>query len=159
MELHKIPDIRKIIAGISFLLLAIVITNHLDYKLFLYPTTDSGIRNMKPAGEITRGRIYIQELRLRKNYLYAIDLFTENWGRENHNLNEYAIFSEENSLLYSGSFSSENAKHKGYTRINFHKRIRIGKGKKIYLCLSSADGSSSDNISVGTDSLDSSGKA
>jgi uncharacterized membrane protein len=105
----------------------------------------------KPAGPVVEGASLIQEFRAEKNYLYGFDIVLATWARHNTNLNEIRVVNDRFQILYSRKFSSADVVDNAPFQVRFAKGIHTGKGKLLYLCLYSPDGTELNNITAWTD--------
>ena len=85
---------------------------------------------------------------LSKEYLNGLEIRFATMGKVNTNSNILLVLDSNYNLLHQENFSSEVIEDTKYHAFQFKESMKAGKGNKIYICLFSKDGDSSNCIHV-----------
>jgi uncharacterized membrane protein len=149
---------KRTIIAIGFFVVACLVIEFSNISLNLTPTSKVFVRNNIPIGPIIKGKVFVQEIKLQKDYISAIDILVATWARTNDNLNRILIYDTAQNLISSKTFSSEKLTDNSYLRVNMNKSVFIGKGNKLLLYVYSPDGNTKNNITIWSDTTSTWGK-
>ena len=138
---------KYLLFGLGFFCLSILVLILYEPKIpFLSITQGSGSRYPYLYEPVMKQFIGIQELTLKKNYLNGIEIMFGTKGRENTNTNNLLVLDSNFNVLYKETFSSKVIIDAHYMPFRFNESQKVVKGSKIYICLFSKDGDSSNCI-------------
>jgi alginate O-acetyltransferase complex protein AlgJ len=120
-------------------------------------TQQTGFTNTRPAGHITPDTTLIQEIRVKKEYIYGIELYLATWSRLNSNTSEVAILDSNLNVLFRKKIRSPDVKDNSYFPVLFGKALKTGEGGRIFICISSHDGNEANSITAWIDTSGNSG--
>jgi len=139
---------KPLIFGIIFFLFALVVVSLSGIRINLFPTQEVALSNNADFGQVLPGIIFIQEITMKKDYLEQIDLYIGRINNDGVNETVVLIVDEARQILFSRRFSSREIVKADYYPFILKKPIKIGKGKKVLVCLSSVDGSRVNYITI-----------
>jgi uncharacterized membrane protein len=139
----------NLIFGIVFLAISIIVILLTDISPMFIPSQDIGLRSIPELGPVYKGNLFIQELTARKDYIYGIKMVLGNWEAINDNDNVLFLTDNNYQILYTQKIKSKEIRIPDFYAFPFHKKIRLGKGNKFYLCMYSINGEEHNNIALG----------
>ena len=139
---------KPLIFGIIFFLFALVVISFSGIRFNLFPTQEVALSNSAEFGQVLPGNVFIQEFTMKKDYLEQIDLYIGRINNDGINETVVLIVDEARQILFSRRFSSREIVKADYYPFSLKKSIKIGKGKKVLVCLSSVDGNPVNYITI-----------
>lgn len=149
---------KRTIIAIGFFVVACLLIEFSNISFNLTPTSRVFERNNIPIGPIIKGKVFVQEIKLQKDYISALDILVATWARTNDNLNRILIYDTAQNLISSKTFSSDKLTDNSYLRVNVNNRVYIGKGNKLLLYVYSPDGNTKNNVTIWSDTTSTWGK-
>ncbi|MCX5792670.1 MAG: DUF2142 domain-containing protein, partial [Elusimicrobia bacterium] len=127
--------------GLLFLALsgAVIFSSNLAVRFF--PAQEVDLRGGFEFGRLLKGYLFVQEVTAAKDWLTAVDLGLAALGGGAPCENTLQVLDSGGQVLYTERFTSANISRMKYRTFVFPKKLHVGRGNKVTLCLSSANGS------------------
>jgi len=135
---------KNIIWGVGFLVVALYCISSTNPLIF--PTREINISHGPIFGPVLKGYVFVQEITLKKKYLDRIDLFFAKIPSPALNNNVFLLLDDRYRILHTKNFSSADIDKPDFYPFGFKKRLEIGRGKKVFVCVYSTDSDMSNYI-------------
>jgi uncharacterized membrane protein len=133
--------------GFAFFLLAALVIRLSEPPPPLFSSTQvSGTKHSCLYEGIVNGLLVVQEITLTKDYLNGIEIGFGTMGKVNTNTNTILVLDSNYNLLHQEKFSSREIENSKFHSFQFKESKKAGKGNKIYICIFSRDGDSTNCI-------------
>lgn len=128
--------------AIALLFFAVSVTFVATGRLFrsFLPAQQVELSHGVNYGAVVKGFLFVQEITMAKQYLSRIDLYMAKLPRTYPNHNVFLLIDDQNRILFTKPFSSEEFGEALYFPFDLKHSFDIGKGKTVYACVYSTDG-------------------
>ena len=131
---------RRLLISLLFLAVSGVVIFSSNLSLRLFPAQEVDFREGAEFSRLVKGYLFTQEITAAKEWLAAIDLPLASPGAHYSKENTLQVLDAGYRPLYTERFASERTDSLKYRTFIFPKKLHVGKGNKVILCLSSRDG-------------------
>ena len=135
MKKFTLPAIALLVFAVSVFFIA----TGRQFRSFL-PAQQVELSHGVKYGAVVKGFLFVQEITLEKRYLSRIDLYMAKLPRTYPNHNVFLLIDDQNRVLFTRPFSSDEFGEALYFPFDLKKSFDIGKGKTVYACVYSTDG-------------------
>lgn len=140
---------KFLITGILFFIVSFLIIVFSGIRPMLFPTQEDRSPDQYGSGQIINNYILKQPFFLKKDYLTGVEVLFTNPSKLHDLINMMMILDENNNILYSQKFSSDDITNPVYYPFRFNKKVKIGNGHECFLVIYSINGDQHGSISVG----------
>jgi uncharacterized membrane protein len=138
-----------LIAGIIFILF----TSALILYIRINPPLLFGTQEITPVGKLEygnlfKGFIFVQEIKLKKDYLNGIELVLASVKKGSRVRNTLVVLDSNFHLVFSKKFNNENLDYAAPVMFRSPRPVRLGAGSTCYICLNTYDGDRNDFLAM-----------
>lgn len=138
---------HKFVGTILFILLVVVIYFS-NISVLLFPSQEENLKEKLEAGVLTKDFVIIQEITAQKEYFQGAEILLSSSAATRLTESTALFLDARYNVLYSYNFTNEDLFEPKYLLFKLPKKVHIGKGGKITLCLFSPMADKANYLSV-----------
>jgi uncharacterized membrane protein len=143
------PKRKSILAGVIFFVIAVLLISVSGFSPMWFPTQEDQAPRNYGTGPVIHNFLLKQSFRVKKDWLYGIDLILSNVNTYSGIENIILITDTNYNILSSARFPSDIIHFAGYYSFRLNKKTYVGKGNKCNILIYSVNGDEKSSVQLG----------
>jgi len=134
--------------SLLFFILSVIIINFSKVSFLLFPSQEEVLKGKLEVGALAKDFLVIQEITAKKEYFQGVEILLTSAIVNRLNQGTLMITDSRYNNLYTTNFTNENLYEPQYLFFKLPEKVRVGRGKKLYVCLFSTTSDKDNYIGV-----------